>query len=344
MATLNNTSYFGKFGTGKTTYVKNNLEYDYATTLTNRCLLNLKTENKSEPKTLYSILGMFNIHAMFKSIAKLTKKTLWVDEMSMINKSIWNYLMVLCLKYGTKLIITGDINQIAPINENKIDINSIVSKNLFGKITYLTKQWRCDTHICNLADDIIDGNMKNIKYESNIWLTYKRHLAYTNNACNYINNKILKHNNLIFRFNYIEENYNSVDISNGVILSARITRHTDNIFKRDLWIVSKKLQDGYQLTNLFSNEIFDFCMNNMKYFELGFCTTVHSMQGATIDDDICIHEVSKMIMFEGLLYTAITRTKKMSQLHFYDNNFPIVNKDLPQIDECDFDTQELSSL
>ena len=53
--------------------------------------------------------------------------------------------------------------------------------------------------------------------------------------------------------------------------------------------------------------------------KLGYAITSHSSQGLTIKDDLCIHEISKMIYVDtSILYTAITRASKYPKLHLYN--------------------------
>lgn len=56
---------------------------------------------------------------------------------------------------------------------------------------------------------------------------------------------------------------------------------------------------------------FEDLLNNFDY---GYCMTVHRMQGDEINEDYNIYEVEKMS--KELLYTAIGRGKKLSQIHF----------------------------
>ena len=142
-----NISYFGAPGTGKTYTIKKDHDYDYACTWTNVCSLNLKTDNKdNKVSTVYSLLNLYNPGDMLEHFKRYRNKTIWIDEFSMIPLHLWNYFTVLSLKFNTKFIITGDINQLPPIGEKEININNKFIKAFFGDTVTLTKDYRNGKH------------------------------------------------------------------------------------------------------------------------------------------------------------------------------------------------------
>ena len=290
-----NESYHGSPGTGKTYEVKKEDKYDYACTVTNVCSLNIGTEEK-KGHTIYSLLGLFNIEQIDKNFKKFRNKVIWVDEFSMIPKFIWNYLFILSSTYNTKFIISGDIKQIGPIAEKKINLNSDYFKSIMGFQTTLIKDYRNDNNIIKLRDMIKNEPVDLIKdvfksREDNAdWKIFKRHLCFTHEARNIINYSVLK--KLNYKFEYKQKDDKIIyDISVGCILACRLTKKNENIFKNDLWEVINclKEKDGYVLKNCLRNEVHIFNNDLMRYFDLGFATTTHSSQVLTIKEDVCIH-------------------------------------------------------
>lgn len=328
-----NVCFNGAPGTGKTYKVKGEYKYDVATTTTNLCLLNLMKE-ETTTKTLYSLLNMWDPAMIHKAYTKLYGKTIWIDEYSMIPAYMWGFIYVLANKYKCKFIITGDINQIGPINEADLNMDLHFYQFVFDKVATLETEWRNDKDIIALRDSVKEEDPENISKifnylydkDSNGFLKYKRHIAYTHQTKNIINYLMIKENNLTYRWTnkpYTDEEgktkYTStLDVSNGVILACRKSVKSQKIYKNDIWEVVGKLKDGYKLKSLLRDTIKDEPMKNMCAYELGYCTTAHSSQGLTIPDDMCIHEISKMIWNnKKILYTAITRSRDFDKLHFY---------------------------
>ena len=323
----NNISYQGAPGVGKTYTVKTNHKYDVATTITNVCCLNITSETV-KANTLYSNLQLYNPDNWYKAMKKFMGKTIWIDEYSMVNRFMWNFILLLSMKYKCKMIISGDVNQTPPVGEFKINNDNFVLKCLMGETVVLTKDYRNDERIVKLRNFITENeNDKKIIYSYfknnnslDEWINYDRHICFTNDCCNYINKKIVEERGYKFKYCYNTGNkFNYLDVSPNVLLSCRATLKTKGIYKRDIWrVVDKYSNYSYKLLNIRDNVTKVFEKELMAYFRLGFAITSHSSQGLTIKGDLCIHEIKKMIYMDtSILYTAITRACKYSDLHLY---------------------------
>lgn len=348
-----NISYQGAPGTGKTTKVMKEHTYNIATTITNVCCRNI-TNKDVEAETLYTNLQLYNPDNWHKAMKKMAGKTVWIDEFSMMPRFIWNFLLLLSMKYNTKLIISGDVNQTAPVGETKIDINNKIFKIIMGKMELLTKDYRNDKDIIELRDMIINEPLdkifkkfKELNSKKN-WKDYDKHICFTNKMCDYINLEIMKERKLKFKINFKyeinkktkkkEKFFKDMEVSNNVLLQCRATCKSKKIYKRDIWQVKQNVKDGYELYNIRSKETKYFSMVDMCYFTLGFAITTHSSQGLTIKDDVCIHEIRKMIQCDlSILYTAITRACNYNKLHLFWNGKTekIDYIELPKIGEID---------
>jgi hypothetical protein len=334
-----NISFQGHAGTGKTTKIKGCKEYniqpihyDISTTVTNVCALNMSDDTK-KAKTTYSLFGLYDPDLWFKHMMRLKNRTLWLDEYSMVPKYHYNFIILACIKYNCKLIATGDINQIPPVKESANDIspNSVLNK-LFNKIEVLKDDYRNDKKIIELREFVLNNNKYKLWNEfkklncNEDWRKYNRHIVVHNEVKNYINTEILKYRGYTFKFNYDEENnYKSLDVSNGVYLNCRATKKNEHIYRNDIWIVKERFystdDEGYLLYNLRTKDETFFQMDLMDMFTLGFATTVHSAQGLTIKEPFCIHQITKMIGWEkSIIYTAITRGTAFNNLKLFYNN------------------------
>jgi hypothetical protein len=338
----NNISYSGAPGTGKTTKVRDNLKYDIATTTTNLCLLNLMRDDDKLYKTTYSLFNLYDPATIHDKFRKMYNKTIWIDEFSMIPAYVWGFVYVLSSMYNCKFILSGDMNQIGPIGENKIDINTIFYKYLFANMELLETDYRNDEQIINLRNYVLDSNTYEIqnKFKSLYdkdkmgFLKYKRHISYRHQTKDIINYLIIKHNNIKYKWTNTPYKtkegkicYSSVlDVDNGVILICSKSSKNNGFYKNDIWEVVEKMDDeyydGYKLKNLLRDKIINVPMKYMVGFTLGYCTTAHSSQGLTIDDNMCIHDIEAMTNSDmAILYTAITRSRNYNKLHFYKGSF-----------------------
>ena len=160
-------------------------------------LLNIKRQIDEHGQAQFSYMDMGLGSNLFKQI--MYYDIVVIDECSMINRTLANYLDNIINTIKTKIIFVGDINQLPPINENK--------SKIFSKLIschHLSKIERFKNDIVKYSNSII--NRTKVKYNElgteikfcktiNDWLdTYNIEdsiaLAYTNNRTKYINNYI----------------------------------------------------------------------------------------------------------------------------------------------------------
>ena len=351
-----NVSYTGPPGTGKTYTIKKGIKdglysVDECSTMTNLCCSNISTEEK-EAQTIYKLLMLFDPDRWQDVFKKLKNKTLWIDEFSMIPRYIYNLLFCLSIKYNCKFIITGDINQCAPVNETKINVDNDAFNSFMGNKTELKKDFRNDKEIIQLRNFILNNDKKELftYFKKNDhsqndfeWWKIDRHLTHTNSTRHNINKIIREKRKYIFKFKKEEgENYilNKCFVSNGYLLSARKNNKKLGYEKNSIYKVidqeEKKVEvkindlilflDGinYTLENQTNKKIIYLNCFQMDEFQSGFATTTYSAQGLTIDEEVIIHDVQKMINMgiTDVLYTAVTRAKEYKKLYFfYKNDF-----------------------
>lgn len=326
-----NITYYGPPGTGKTYIVKHNEKYDACATVSNMCRLNMRSDdNKIEPKTLFSLFNMFNPHMWIKTLFRLKGRTLWIDEFSMCGRQIWNFIAIATSQYNTRLILSGDINQIPPPLESKIDLDNPVVRLLFGLQTELKTDYRNSPNLIRLRESVL--TMENIdlykllitKYDrTDNWLKLDRHLTWSNNLKHRINASILQERG--YKWEYILDDKQTyyIDTCPGVIIIAIHTCNNLGIAKSDLWRVSSVGKYDIILNSISRDESLTLSRYIIAaYFILGFCTTIHASQGLTIADKFAIHNVGSIIPKENrsILYTAITRGKDADDIALLSAN------------------------
>ena len=322
---FNNICFTGAPGTGKTYTVKNNYDYHISCTNTNMCLLNMDEDSR----TIFSLLELHHQDNYLSVLKKLSNKVIWVDEFSMINKYILNFFFIACYMYNAKIIWSGDINQISPIDGEKVDLNSTMTKILFGKITYLTKDWRNGKLLIKLREQVLNNNFKNVyklSKSNNDWFKLKHHIVYTHKTKEYINTQMLKLKGYTYKICYDKNKvFTHKIISNGVILIVRKNKKKLNFLKNDRWEVIGRDEETHEyiLKNIIRDITMRISYEDTKYFTLGFAFTSHSSQGLTITEKYAIHDIKKMLYVDkDIFYTALTRGKELKDISFYNTYRP----------------------
>jgi ATP-dependent exoDNAse (exonuclease V) alpha subunit len=220
---------------------------------------------------------------------------IFIDEVSMLGEVFYKFLMtVKKIRPNIKFIISGDYNQLKPVND-RISIYTDYSSSpcLFELADFNKLQL---TH-CRRADDTLYNlikfdNIPNVKLlnftETN---EYKNdiHICYTNKKrieINYIKMKEL----------YKKKDYHGLkldaldydDRSQAVVLNkempiiSKVNNEDIGIFNNQRFKIEKigtftiTIEDAFK--NLYKINITDF----QKYFLPGYATTTHSAQGMSI--------------------------------------------------------------
>ena len=57
-----------------------------------------------------------------------------------------------------------------------------------------------------------------------------------------------------------------------------------------------------------------------KHFKLPYCSTVHSVQGLSIDEEICIFDCNTPYVDRNFIYTAVTRARELKNVTYFHHS------------------------
>ena len=229
-----------------------------------------------------------------------------------------------------KIIIgAGDVKQLPPIedltNTRKPDecINQIFKYNVMLTICKRLGQQ---------GDPTAEGNRKTLDMMYNdMWLhklslsecvhTYfnttdditasQKNIAYTNMRCLAVSNAIRKSLGKTDKYEV------------GEILICRLYKKTNNVkfnvnYRFRIVSISKNI---LKLENVKSRQQYITDIATLdKHFRYDYCTTCHSVQGASIDGKIVIHEWEKShVVTREWLWCALTRSTDFNSVLFYES-------------------------
>ena len=253
---------------------------------------------------------------------------IFFDEIYMTNRHI--YKKVLHFKYqyeGRKIIIgAGDTKQLEPINDltntqphdSYADqcMDKIFKYNMYLKICKRVGEKDRIT-LDKLYDDfwihklpIRDIIKKYFRFTNKINKT-DMNIAYTNDRCRYVSDEVRKKlgykntyevgEEIICRL-YLKENGQKFNVN----IRYKILCINGSI------ITIENIKDKKKHT-LDEETLY-------KHFRYGYCATCHSCQGASIKNNITIHEWQRSrLVSREWLWTAITRATDFNNVSFYEN-------------------------
>jgi ATP-dependent exoDNAse (exonuclease V) alpha subunit len=324
----------GAPGTGKTYNMKQNPKiYTVCGTVTNMCRINMD----KNAQTLYSMLSQHpSVSGREGKIRnKLRGERIWIDEFSMVPRKFWNWIFYSCMFNGSMVILTGDINQIPPIGEKKLNMKNNIVKLFMGKFETLTKDYRNDEGLIQLRDKVNAG-IKAYTISDVPYTDCTNHIVYTHVQRKYINLQILKHRNETFEF--VDGKLNA---SIGMKIKSRVNNKKLDIYKNEMYKITAKNDKTYTIENVFYKQTKKIDIIDMKIFDIGYANTYHSTQGLTFNDTFCLHQADRVYIKDfSILYTGITRGVKISDLRIY-NQEHTHKDDEKECKECTYQLPEV---
>lgn len=327
LTTTNGMLIEGRAGTGKS-YIIHKITEHFG----DKKVLKLAFTNKASlnicGSTIHRTLGINKNEKISKKMINKVKNYdyIIIDEISMLNKPLWNLIYLLKCSLPDKcFILLGDYRQVVGIENNKNDIledyfNHPCVKYIcnYNKIT-LNKIHRYDNELLELSNNIYDDIDVDIsKYTFK--LNARRNICYFNNTRKRVNEYWNNKEKTVFSIfipqdpedNYTQDMYiyencpiisrvNTYDENSEILYANSETFNVISVNNKYIYLQN-------EMNNSLKVEVKDFNKN----FALNYCTTTHKTQGETITEDFNIYDWD--FMDKKLKYTAITRAKDIKNI------------------------------
>jgi len=340
-------------GTGKTWNCLE-VEKRFMKRMKNPKVIKLAFTNKASMnmggKTIHKFLKL-NKEGKFKLswLNSLRNNTLLfiIDEISMIGSYLWRRLVELKKYLGNSayFILCGDYRQAQPVENDSVDyFNSEAVKYLSNntRIEFVVRK-RYDEDLWDFAEDVYERDYTNYDLVKRIHKDDLEFLSKSANICYYnstrkslntrINNYVAKSKQNKINIPYIHNKESEIPenkalqqdviVYEGLPIMA-IKTHSENksvkCVNNESFVV-ENIDDDITMSSTRINEEGEEYKHTItckqedfhNLFVMKYCSTTHKNQGDTIDKDIVIFDYA--CMDKNLKYTAITRAKKLSQIH-----------------------------
>lgn len=260
-----------------------------------------------------------------------------IDEVSMVDTILLESLLN-GLKYDTKIIFVGDVNQLPSVGAGNI-LKDLIDSDIFPVIK-LERLYRQDgdSNIINLAYDI---NLEKIDYslfnKNDDLLFYKANNLNLKDTLNIIANEyrnvdyhdfqimapMYKTMNGIDNLNKIMQNIFNPKSSNkneiviydvlyreGDKVLQLMNMPDDNIYNGDIGIILEIDNIKREVTIDFDSNIVVFNNQTFSNFSLGYVISIHKSQGSEFNTVVIpILKEYKRMLYQKLIYTGVTRSK-----------------------------------
>ncbi len=261
-----------------------------------------------------------------------------VDEASMVDTYLLDNLLK-GLRFDTKLILVGDVNQLPSVGSGQILKDIIDTEKV--PVVKLEKLYRqeANSNIITFAYNVNNGIYDNSIFNNYDDLTYIKtdsynlmdkfsELCYTYKDYDY-NDLIMmapmyKTINGIDNLNNIaREIFNPKDNNkHEIVIGDTLYRENDkvielvnmpdyNVFNGDIGIITEIDKDKNEVTVDYDGNIVKYTKSNYTNFKLGYVISIHKSQGSEFKVVIMVllNEFNRML-YRKLLYTGITRAKQ----------------------------------
>ncbi len=316
----------GAAGCGKSYLIK---QLQQQLDINNKRYITLAPTNKA-----CNIVNGMTLH---KYAAKLKKKShlinhlneidyLFVDEISMVKEMFYKFMLLIKkLNTNIKFIITGDFNQLLPVNDRVQDVDYKNSYALYelcdGNRLQLSKCRRADDTLFNMCkfDNIMNVDTSVLGSKPT-----DRNICYTNRKRIKINNDIMiekykkrkpKQGQFIkLEKLWYDDNSQDVILISQTPIIARCSYKDDNIkiANNEMFYIDKVNYNRITVKNdkrkfIISGDMFQ------KLFYVAYAITTHKSQGETFNEPYTIHEWQHMD--ERLRYVALTRATTIENIN-----------------------------
>ena len=276
-----------------------------------------KIVNGETPHRLFNV-NPFDYSFEYGRVLSLKQsgiKYIFIDEISMISKQMWNIIAHVKKLFGFIFCGFGDFKQLKPVEEEHIDfLNSWIVKYVFNNnLCELTEVHRFNESKL-LQDAYTCANGGNIEFNDYTQEEHDLCLCWTNPAVNALNQKWNKHYAKGKQIEVIGHKQSKFILHKDL----RIMAYTNNkqFYNSEDFIVKTFNEETMTLINDTDNSEITVDLKLTKCFKPMYAITVHKAQGMTINKPYSIYEYKRMK--HDMLYVCLTRTSKQEYVNFCD--------------------------
>lgn len=264
------------------------------------------------------------------------KKVILVDEIGMIGKDLWKFLLLIKQKYNPVFILAGDYRQVQPIEkENDYDYftSQMVRYLCDGAKIELLERQRYDKVMWDWLENFYEHGIigAELLFTKEI-NPQAKHLCYYNKTRCFINDMMMEYHKpkhavkLEHKPKNKDDRARTVWLYNGLpVMSIKNNKKYDTI-NSDVFVVKSYDDDIITLQDLNDEErIIEVGLTDFhSIFVANYASTIHKVQGSTITTDINIWDYGVVLKDKHLGYTAISRAKDINQIRVLDTGVDAV--------------------
>jgi hypothetical protein len=267
-----------------------------------------------------------------------------IDEISMIGAFLWRRLVELKRYLGNSayFLLCGDYRQAPPVEEEEHDYFDSSAVKYLANSTRIefTVRKRYDLDLWNFAEDVYERDhtnfdlVKRANRDDLEFLSKTANICYYNKTRKYINQRLNNYvaksqgNTLFIKYEHPKDSeipetkalqQNAIVYAGLPCMAIKTNTKKETVNNESFVVddINNKItlssirinEDGEEYTHTIAIDAEEF----HELFVMKYCSTTHKQQGDTIDKDIVIFDYN--CMSKNLKYTAITRAKKLSQIH-----------------------------
>ena len=264
------------------------------------------------------------------------KKVIVVDEISMLSKQLWSFLVLLKRVSGAVFVLIGDYRQLPAVEliEHDYFDSSIVRYLANNNRIELTERQRYDKELWDFLDLFWEKGQvgKNLLFTKEIDFD-AYNICYYNKTRKAVNKKYMefyKPNDALFiphEPKDLDDKATDIYIYQGLPVMAVVnkTKAKKDDEHQTLFCNSDTMRvvEYNKETITMKLDVPDEDDNDMvvvkvsefhKAFVCNYCSTTHKNQGATIDRNIQLWDWKQMKTDRRIAYTAISRARRIQQL------------------------------
>jgi hypothetical protein len=242
---------------------------------------------------------------------------IFVDEISMVHEMFYKFLLLIKkLNPQTKLIVSGDFQQLLPVNDRYTKGNYADSQALFelcdGNRFVMTKCRRADDSLFNICkaiknDEEVDASDLGTKfYKTNLCFTNKKRIAINRTLMDFNVEKYGKRG-LVLPKRDFNDNSQAVNLFKNTPIISMKNNTKLNIVNNEQFTIDKIDSHTIYFSNDMKKGLTIPIDQFQRTFFVAYAMTIHKSQGATFTKPYTIHEWNHPRMDKRLKYVALSR-------------------------------------